>query len=111
MSFFISDVIAAPSATPHAQMDNLYSLVMIAVIFILFYFILIRPQSLRVKEHKELMTKLKKGDEVVMTGGLIGKIVSIEDSLIKMTIAPGVDISVQRSSVGSLLPKGTLQLT
>ncbi len=75
MGFFISDVLAA-GATPHApQADGTFPLIMIAAIFVVFYFMLIRPQNKRAKEHRDLVGALKKGDEVITSGGILGKVV------------------------------------
>ena len=108
MSFFISDAVAAAGAAP-AQGDGMFSMIMIGAIFVLFYFMLIRPQNKRAKEHRELIGKLKKGDEVITAGGLLAKVVSIDEQYIKASIADGVEISLQRSAVSTVLPKGTLK--
>ncbi len=109
MSFFISDAMAA-AATPAAQAESsFFSLFMIAAIFILFYFMLIRPQNKRAKEHRELIGKLKKGDEVVTSGGIIAKVSSIDEQYVKVSIAEGIEISLQRNAVSAVLPKGTLK--
>ncbi len=108
MEFIGSALGAGVTAVP-AQADGTYSLVMIVAIFVLFYFMLIRPQNKRAKEHRELVTKLKKGDEVVTSGGVLAKVVSIDEQYIKVSIAEGVEISLQRSAVSTVLPKGTLK--
>lgn len=109
MGFFISDAIAAGSI-PTAQADGgMFPLIMIAAIFIVFYFMLIRPQNKRAKEHRELVGNLKKGDEVVTAGGILGKVANIDEQYIKLTLAEGVEINVQRGSINSVLPKGTLK--
>ena len=82
---------------------------MIAAIFVLFYFMLIRPQNKRTKAHREMVGALKKGDEVVTSGGILAKVVSLDDQYVKLSIADGVEISVQRSAVSTVLPKGTLK--
>ncbi len=110
MSFFISDALAAAAQpAPAGAMDGSFSLVMIGAIFIAFYFMLIRPQNKRAKEHRELLTKLKKGDEVVTSGGILAKVVKVDEQFIKLSIAEGVEISVQINAVSSVLPKGTLK--
>lgn len=109
MSFFISNAMAAANSTPAGQSDGTFSLVMIVAIFVLFYFMLIRPQNKRAKEHRELIGQLKKGDEIVTTGGILAKLVTVDDQFIKATIAEGVEISLQRSAVSTVLPKGTLK--
>lgn len=108
MSFFISDAIAAGSA-PAAQADGTFSLVMIAAIFVLFYFMLIRPQNKRAKEHRELIGQLKKGDEIITTGGMLAKVVNIDEQYIKVSLAEGLEITMQKGAVSTVLPKGTLK--
>jgi preprotein translocase subunit YajC len=108
MSFLISNAWADAAATPAAQ-DGTFSMIMIAAIFILFYFMLIRPQNKRAKEHRDLIGKLQVGDEIVTSGGLLGKVVSLDEQFIKISLAAGVDVSLQRSAVGAVLPKGTLK--
>ena len=73
------------------------------------YFIMWRPQSKRAKEHKDLMGALAKGDEVVTAGGIVGKIAKISDSYIMMAVSDNVEIAVQKSSIATVLPKGTLK--
>ena len=108
MSFFITDAMAAAvPAQPHA--DSTFSLIMIAAIFVLFYFMLIRPQNKRAKEHRTLISELKKGDEIVTSGGILAKVVGLDDQYMKVSLADGVEISMQRTAVSVVLPKGTLK--
>jgi len=108
MSFFISDVYA--QATPAAgQAPNPMSWIFLAVMFGALYFILIRPQQKRVKEHRAMVTTLSKGDEVVTNGGLLGRITKVGDSFITLEIAQGVEVTVQKQAVASLMPKGTIK--
>ena len=109
MSFFISDVMAAGSTTQAAQPDGTFSLVMVAAIFVLFYFMLIRPQSKRAKQQREMVGNLKKGDEIITSGGMLAKVVSLDEQYIKVALAEGVEISLQRGAVSAVLPKGTLK--
>jgi len=106
MSFLISDAWAeaAPAAS---QQPSLMGFAPLAVIFVLFYFLLIRPQMKRAKDHRKMVEALAKNDEVVTSGGLLGKIVSVEESFIAMEIADGVRVKVQKNAVTSLVPKGT----
>lgn len=111
MSFLISDAFAdmasAPAGAPHA--DSSFSLVIIVAIFALFYFMMIRPQNKRAKEHKALITKLQKGDEVILTSGILAKVDKlVNDNYIKVTLSTNVDILVKREAVASVLPKGTI---
>ena len=110
MSFFISDAMAAaPTTTQAAQPDGTFSLIMIVVIFVLFYFMLIRPQNKRAKEHREMINQLKKGDEIVTSGGILAKVVNIDEQYIKVALAEGVEINLQRGAVSTILPKGTIK--
>ncbi len=109
MSFFISDALAAATATPGAQTDGTFSLMMIAAIFVLFYFMLIRPQNKRAKEHRNLVSNLKKGDEIITSGGMLGKVSKIDEQYVKISVAEGIEISLQRSAVSVVLPKGSLK--
>lgn len=110
MSFFISEAIAQ-SANPavDSAAGSSFSLVMIAAIFILFYFMLIRPQNKRAKEHRELVKQLKKGDEITTSAGILGKVVEIDEQFLKLKVADGVEITVLRNAVNTVLPKGTIK--
>ena len=79
------------------------------IIFVLFYFLLIRPQAKRAKEHKNLVANLSKGDEVVTNGGLLGKIVDLSDSFATLELADNVQIKLQRHAIASVMPKGTIK--
>ena len=81
----------------------------IILMFVLLYFLMIRPQMKRAKEHKQMVEALQKGDEVITAGGVLGRITKIGDAYIGVEIAPNTEISVQRASVQTLLPKGTLK--
>ncbi len=88
--------------------DLMTFLPMIAI-FVVFYFLLIRPQQKRAKETRAMLEALQKGDEVVTAGGLVGKIAKLTDQYAAVEIAPNVEISVQRSAIAQLLPKGTIK--
>lgn len=79
------------------------------LILVVFYFLFIRPQQKRVKEHRQMVSELKKGDEVVTNGGIAGHITDVDESFVKVAIAEGVEVQVQKQAVASLLPKGTLR--
>ena len=106
MNFFISDAMAAD---PVGQGDPLTSFLPLIVIFVIFYFLLIRPQSKKAKEHKQLIGALAKGDEVVTNGGILGKIVKVGDNFIALEVAEGVNVKVQRQAVATVMPKGTIK--
>lgn len=108
MSFFISDAMAAG---PQGQADPLTSFLPLIIIFIVFYFLLIRPQSKKAKEHRQMVQALAKGDEVVTNGGILGRITRVGDSFIDIDVGNGVTLNVQRQSVSSLMPKGTIKET
>jgi preprotein translocase subunit YajC len=78
-------------------------------LFVLFYFIAIRPQRKRQKEHAEMVSALNKGDEVVTTSGILGKIASLDENYIVLTVAERVDLKFQRVHIHAVLPKGTLK--
>jgi preprotein translocase subunit YajC len=81
----------------------------LVLIFVVFYFLLIRPQQKKAKEHQSLVSKLSAGDEVVTTGGILGKVIEVGDSFVTLEVAEGVRMKVQKFQVGSLMPKGTLK--
>ncbi len=85
------------------------SLLPILLMFALLYYMLIRPQMKRAKEHKAMTEALSKGDEVVAAGGVLGKITKLGEAYVAIEIAPGVEINVQRVAVQMLLPKGTIK--
>ena len=107
MNFLISDAWA--QAAPAQQDGSFVTLIMLAVMFVAFYFILIRPQAKRAKEHKAMISALSKGDEVVTAGGTLGRITHVGESFVSVEIAEGVEIKVQRQSVQTVLPKGTIK--
>ncbi len=88
--------------------DLMTFLPMIAI-FVVFYFLLIRPQQKRAKETRAMLDALQKGDEVVTAGGLVGKIAKLTDQYAAVEIAPNVEINVQRGAIAQLLPKGTIK--
>ncbi len=109
MSFFISDAFAEGAADAAAQGSGLLGMLPLLLIFVLFYFMLIRPQSKRAKEHKNMVAALEKGDEVVTNGGLLGRVTDVGEGFLTVKIAEGVEVKVQRQSVSALVPKGTVK--
>jgi len=107
MSFFISDAVAQGAAAP--QGGGLQSLIFLAVLFAVFYFLLIRPQAKRAKEHKKMVAALEKGDEVVTSGGILGKVTKVTDDFVTVEAAEGIELTLQRHAVASLMPKGTIK--
>ena len=86
----------------------IYNLLLFGGMILLFYLILWRPQSKRAKDHRDLVTSISKGDEVMTSGGLLGKVTKVSDDYIAITIAEGVEVKLQKSSVAAALPKGTI---
>ncbi|MEO1751042.1 preprotein translocase subunit YajC [Thiofaba sp. EF100] len=105
----ISVAMAEAPAAAAQQPDPLMSFLPLILIFAVMYFLLIRPQIKRQKEHKKLIDALTKGDEVLTSGGLVGRVVELTDAFITLEVAEGTTIIVQRSAVTTVLPKGTLR--
>jgi preprotein translocase subunit YajC len=108
MRFIIDNALAENGAKSAAPPDFSF-FIMIGIFFLIMYFMIIRPQSKRTKEHKKLIESLAKGDEVVTNGGLLGKITEVGESLIQMEISQGVVIKVQKNAVTMVMPKGTMK--
>ncbi len=102
---FISNAYAA-GAAPTPDWTSFLPLI---VIFVLFWFMLIRPQMKQAKEQRKMIEALQKGDEVTTAGGLAGRIVKVGDSFVSLEIAPEIVVQVQKHTVQTLLPKGTLK--
>ena len=105
MDFFISNAYAQDAA---AQ-GGLMSFLPLIVIFAVFYFMLIRPQMKRSKEHRQLVSQLAKGDEVVTNGGTLGKITDVGENFITLEVATGVQVKVQSHAIQAMMPKGTIK--
>ena len=103
---FISNAIAAPAAAPE---NTLMSFLPMIIIFVLFYFMLIRPQMKQAKEQRNMIASLQKGDEVATTGGVVGKVTKVSDGFVALEIATDVVIHVQKHTIQTLLPKGTIK--
>jgi preprotein translocase subunit YajC len=86
-----------------------YSPILFGGMFLLFYLILWRPQSKRAKEHKDLVTEISKGDEVMTSGGILGKVTKVGEDYMTVEVSEGVELKVQKSSVAAALPKGTIK--
>jgi preprotein translocase subunit YajC len=97
---------AAGASTPGSEIMTFLPMI---AIFVVFYFLLIRPQQKRAKETKAMLSALQKGDEVVTAGGIVGKIAKLDEQYAVVEIAPNVTISVQRGAIAQLLPKGTIK--
>ena len=108
LDFLISPA-AAQTAGQAAAPSPIPSFVLMGVIFLGMYFLLFRPQMKRAKEHRELVSRLQKGDEVLTSGGMAGRIEDLGESFVTVEIADRVSIKVQRGAISAVLPKGTLK--
>ncbi|MDF7680330.1 preprotein translocase subunit YajC [Enterobacteriaceae bacterium ESL0689] len=108
MSFFISDALAT---TGGAEQGSPMSLVMMLVAFVLiFYFMILRPQQKRSKEHRDLMSSISKGDEVLTSGGLVGRVTKVaENGYISIALNDTTEVVIKRDFVAAVLPKGTMK--
>lgn len=100
---------AAPAAASGDMLSSLTSMAPLVLMFVVLYFIMIRPQMKRQKEQRNMLAALAKGDEVATSGGVLGRITKIGDTLLSLEIAAGVEVQLQRSAVVQVLPKGTLK--
>lgn len=107
MKLLISDALAQNGEPPPG--GSMSILIFMGLIFVLFYFMAIRPQQKRAKEQREMVSALKKGDEIVTNGGTLGKITRVSDDFITLEVAAGVEIRVQRQAVQMMVPKGTVK--
>lgn len=103
MNFFIADAYAQNGGSS----SGLFQLLPIVAIFVIFYFLLIRPQQKKAKEHRAMVADLAKGDEVVTSGGVLGKITNTDENFVSLEIADGINIRVQRIAITQMMPKGT----
>ena len=109
MSLFINEAHAAGGAAPAS--GGMEMIIMLVVFGLVFYFMILRPQSKRMKEHKGLMSALSKGDEVLTQGGIVGKIAKVSDEkdFMVISITEGTEVTIQKSAVTAVLPKGTMK--
>ncbi len=107
---FISSAFAqtAPAAGGDMQ-SSLMSMLPLVLMFVVLYFVMIRPQMKKQKEHRSMIDALAKGDEIATAGGVLGKVTKLGDSYLTLEVAAGVELQVQRSAVVQVLPKGTIK--
>jgi len=108
MDFFINSAQAQAAGGAGGQ-GILSALMLPALLLVVFYFLLIRPQSKRTKEQKEMLSKIAAGDEVATTGGILGKVLDVGDQFLTLEIASGVSIKMQKFQIAQVLPKGTVK--
>jgi preprotein translocase subunit YajC len=100
---------AAQAQGAAGQPSPLPSMLLLGVMVVVFYFLLIRPQQKRAKEHRQMISALENGAEVVTSGGIVGKIVELGEHYVTVEIADGVKVKIQRHTIGQILPKGTIK--
>ena len=105
IDFFVNNAWAAPAQ----QQPGFMSFVPLIILFIIFYFILIRPQMKQAKQHKQLVASLAKGDEIATNGGLLGKIKEVGDNFIVVEVSKETEVKIQKQAVSIVYPKGTLK--
>jgi preprotein translocase subunit YajC len=105
----ISNAYAQTAAAAAGPMDSVMQFLPIILMFAVLYFLMVRPQMKKAKEHKALLEALTKGDEVVTQGGLAGRITKVGDDFVSIAIADNVDIQMQKGAISLVLPKGTLK--
>ena len=108
MSLFIASAHAQAEGAP-APGGELFQILFLVGLFVLFYFIAIRPQRKRQKEHAEMVGALSKGDEIVTSSGILGKVTSMDDNYMVVNVANNVEMKFQRVHLHAVLPKGTLK--
>lgn len=108
MSFLISDAYAQQAGAGPVG-GGLELVLMMLVFFGIMYFMIIRPQQKRQKDHKTMLAALNKGDEIVTNGGVLGKISQVGDNFIQLEIADGVQVKIQKNAIASVMPKGTIK--
>ncbi len=106
---FISNAYAQAAGGADAMSSNLTSFLPLILMFVVMYFLMIRPQQKKAKEQKSMMDALAKGDEVVTAGGILGKVAKVQDAYVTIEVAANTEIVVQKHAVTMLLPKGTLK--
>ena len=108
MSFFINDAMAQGAGGQPGGFD-LTAILPLLLMFGIFYFLLIRPQQKKAKEHKNMVGALKKGDEIITNGGMLAKITNVEEGFLTCQIAANVEVKIQSNAVSAILPKGTIK--
>ncbi len=106
---FISSAYAQTPAAGGDMMSTLTGMLPLLLMFVVLYFVMIRPQMKRQKEHKAMIEALAKGDEIATAGGLIGRISRLGDTYVGVEVATGVEIQLQRNAIVQVLPKGTVK--
>lgn len=110
MSFFISEAYAQTTAQAAASpTSSLFQIIFLGGLFAVFYFLAIRPQRKRQKEHADMVAAIAKGDEVVTNSGILGKVNKVDDGYVVLQVADNVELKFQKAAIHAVLPKGTLK--
>jgi len=109
MDWLISTAAAQATSGASGQSSALMQIPFLILMFVVFYFLLIRPQTKRAKEHRALIAALEVGAEVATNGGILGKVTQLGEQYLTLEIADGVNVKIQRATVAQVLPKGTLK--
>ncbi|MGH8428405.1 MAG: preprotein translocase subunit YajC [Gammaproteobacteria bacterium] len=112
MQFLIPDALAAAAPASGASgspAGNYGFIIIIVIFFAAMYFFMIRPQQKRQKQHRQMVDQLAAGDEVVTSGGMLGKVTQVSEQFIGVEVAKGVEVRIQKNAVGTVLPKGTIK--
>ena len=108
MDWLISTA-AAQSAGGATSQNSFISMLPLVLIFVVFYFMLIRPQNKKAKEHRSMIAALETGAEIATAGGIIGKVTEVSENFVTVEIANNIQVKVQRNTIAQVLPKGTLK--
>ena len=109
MNFLINSAYAQASGAAPGSPSLISTLALPALLLVVFYFLLIRPQSKRAKDQREMLSKIAAGDEIATTGGILGKVTEVGEQFLSVEVADGVNIKLQKFQVAQVLPKGTVK--
>ncbi|MBT3308715.1 MAG: preprotein translocase subunit YajC [Gammaproteobacteria bacterium] len=109
MSFFISDAMANAAPIAGEAAPAWTGILPMVILFVVFYFLLIRPQQKKAKEHSNMVKEIAKGDEVVTNGGILGKIRKVDENFVDLEVSKDVTLTIQKHQISQLMPKGTLK--
>ncbi|HEY9134669.1 MAG TPA: preprotein translocase subunit YajC [Pseudomonadales bacterium] len=109
MSFFISEALAEAAPQAAGQPPAFLQFLPLVLLAVVFYFLLWRPQNKRSKDHKNLLSSLEKGTEVLTNGGIVGKIVKVDENFVVLQVADNMELKFQKAAIAASLPKGTMK--
>lgn len=109
MSFLISEAYAQTTTQAASPASSMFQILFLGGLFVVFYFLAIRPQRKRQKEHSDMVAALAKGDEVVTSSGILGKVNKVDDDYVVLQVADNVELKFQKVAINAVLPKGTLK--